>query len=142
MLVQVIFIDKNYYSQLRTIFPKKLLLEIFFAEDLNFSEQVDLFSNTKNLISIHGAGLTNILFMQPNTNILEIRKNSWGMLKDNTLESSKFYNTYYHICNLTKLNYYYLNAKANDDLISCHFADLNVDVRKLENTIKEMLSPH
>ena len=33
------------------------------AEELNFWDQIRLFSNCKHLISIHGAGLTNCIFI-------------------------------------------------------------------------------
>jgi len=48
-----------------------LILE---SEELTFEEQIKLFSDCKILISIHGAGLTNCLFMQENTSVLEFYK--------------------------------------------------------------------
>lgn len=48
-----------------------LILEL---EDFYFSEQVKLFSDCEILISIHGAGLTNCIFMQENTYLLEFYK--------------------------------------------------------------------
>ncbi|MGP5526669.1 glycosyltransferase family 61 protein [Psychrobacter celer] len=45
--------------------------EIVHAEDLSFSEQVDLFSACSFLISSHGAGLTNICFMKPKSRLIE-----------------------------------------------------------------------
>ena len=44
------------------------------TENLTFREQINLFSKCKILISIHGAGLTNCLFMQKNTYMLEFYK--------------------------------------------------------------------
>lgn len=44
------------------------------AENLTFREQIELFSSCKILIGIHGAGLTNCLFMQKNTYMLEFYK--------------------------------------------------------------------
>jgi hypothetical protein len=47
--------------------------EIIGAEDLSFGEQIRLFSQTSDLISVHGAGLTNMIFRRGGTmNITEI----------------------------------------------------------------------
>jgi capsular polysaccharide biosynthesis protein len=41
------------------------------AADLSFDEQVDLFRHASHVVSIHGAGLTNIVFCPPGAHILE-----------------------------------------------------------------------
>src|SRR5690606_20250706 len=47
--------------------------EIIDSETMNVSQQIALFSRTEFLISIHGAGLTNIIFREGNPlKILEI----------------------------------------------------------------------
>jgi len=46
--------------------------DIIYAENLTLEEQIKLFSETDILVSGHGAGLANILFMQPGTKLLEI----------------------------------------------------------------------
>ena len=47
--------------------------EIIYAEDFaNFEEQINYFYKVKTLISVSGSGLTNSIFMQSNTLILEI----------------------------------------------------------------------
>jgi capsular polysaccharide biosynthesis protein len=51
--------------------------EIVYCEDLSFTEQVKLFADTVSLISLHGAGLTNILFMPAGSRVLEIRDSNW-----------------------------------------------------------------
>jgi hypothetical protein len=43
-----------------------------YAEDLSFSDQVALFSNAKNILSAHGAGLANLAFCSKGTNVLEV----------------------------------------------------------------------
>lgn len=50
--------------------------ETVYAEDLSFDEQRNLFFETKILVTPHGAGLTNVLFMQPGTKVLELKKAS------------------------------------------------------------------
>jgi capsular polysaccharide biosynthesis protein len=51
--------------------------EVLYAEDYTFAEQVNIFNETKYLIAMHGAGLTNTMFMQPDSNVLEIRIDKW-----------------------------------------------------------------
>ena len=46
--------------------------EIIYAEELKFSEQVDLFSEASFVVAPHGAGLTNICFMEKGTRLVEI----------------------------------------------------------------------
>ena len=47
--------------------------EIIYSEDFkSFKEQINYFYNVKTLASVSGAGLTNAMFMQENTLILEI----------------------------------------------------------------------
>ena len=44
------------------------------AESLSFKEQVLLFSSCSHLITNYGSGLSNVLFMQNNAKVLELRK--------------------------------------------------------------------
>jgi hypothetical protein len=44
----------------------------FELERLSFPEQVLLFSNATHVASIHGAGLSNIIFMQPGASVIEM----------------------------------------------------------------------
>jgi glycosyl transferase family 61 len=47
--------------------------ETIFAEDLAYAEQIELLAQVKNIIGIHGAGLTNLLFADiPSVRCLEI----------------------------------------------------------------------
>jgi len=52
---------------------KKRGFKIVYTEELNVEEQINLFSRAKVLVSIHGAGMTNMVFMKSNSIILEIR---------------------------------------------------------------------
>ena len=52
---------------------KKLGVEIVCCEDMTFDQTRIFFSEVKLLIAQHGAGLTNMLFMQPKSSIIEIR---------------------------------------------------------------------
>ena len=47
--------------------------EIHYFEDYSFRKQREIMSKTKYLISLHGAGLTNLLFMKEGGKVLELR---------------------------------------------------------------------
>ena len=44
----------------------------FYAFSENFIDQINFFNEVKTLISVTGAGLTNAIFMQKDTNVLEL----------------------------------------------------------------------
>jgi hypothetical protein len=69
------------------------------SQDLTFLDQVDLFRNLDCLISLHGAGFTNLIFSKPKTKVIEIRT------ENNT---NKFP---YEISKLLRLNYHSINLR-------------------------------
>lgn len=73
--------------------------ENVYAEDLSLSEQNDLFSSCGILLGIHGAGLTNCIFMEQGSKVVELRRK----------ETAK--NTgYWHLADSLNHNYYYYNG--------------------------------
>jgi len=102
------------------------------AEDYTFWEQVSIFSHARYFISIHGAGLTNMLFMQENSSIIELHKkrtnnNDWHSLAFWYLAEALNYNYYHQICN---------PANELEDFFK---ADLIVDTPLLEKNLKIIL---
>ncbi|WP_104696974.1 MULTISPECIES: glycosyltransferase family 61 protein [unclassified Helicobacter] len=59
------------FQEVETIF-KKFGYEIILPDILPLQEQINLFSQTKCIASMHGSGLNNMIFMQENTFVLEI----------------------------------------------------------------------
>ena len=82
---------------------KRILLdnecEIVYTDKMTLREQSELFSSASHLISVHGAGLTNMLFMQPNTRVMEIRR------RDDLLNYC-----YFFMAHTLGLKYYYFLA--------------------------------
>lgn len=109
--------------------------ETVYAEDLSWKEQLQLFHETRVLVANHGAGLTNVLFMQPRSTVLEIRKNRYGIMDDGQPEPSKFYNTYYHMAQALGLSYVSLPAASPQPQLSCHYADVSVYVPDLQSLL-------
>ncbi len=77
---------------------QKFGFEIVAPESLSFRQQVALFNGAKIIISPHGAGLTNIVFCEPKTTIVEIFAPGYMM------------QYYWIIANIANLNYYYITG--------------------------------
>lgn len=75
-------------------------------ESLSFLEQVALFANAKAIIAPHGAGLTNTLFCNPGTQLIEIF--SPDMVSVN----------YWVVSNIIGLNYSYLIGESLEEYIT------------------------
>lgn len=90
--------------------------EIIFAENLTFNEQVELFTSTKLLISSHGAGMSNIAFMDKGTTVIEI-------FTDKAI-----------------VEHYYLRSRHNDMRYIPAFAENNnININALLHTIKKVI---
>lgn len=72
-------------------------------ENLSLSEQIDMFAECESLIGIHGAGLTNCLFMAPSGNVVELRKRepNYG---------------YWHLAASVGHKYYYYHGESDSDV--------------------------
>ncbi len=108
-----IYISRNKTSRRRLVNEDELFpilesfgIQIIYAEELTFEEQIRLFSKVSILIGVHGAGLTNMLFMAPNTKVLELR-----------FENDTINNCYFSLASALNINYYYcLGSSQNSDL--------------------------
>ncbi|MEO6907027.1 MAG: glycosyltransferase family 61 protein [Abditibacteriaceae bacterium] len=70
--------------------------EVFELESLKFQEQVSLFNSARVVVAPHGAGLTNLVFCNPGTKVIE-------------MFSPKYVNgCYWALSNHVELDYYYL----------------------------------
>ena len=77
-----IYISRQKARQRRIVNENELLsiiiehgFEMVFAEDLTFREQGKLFGQASCILGVHGAGLTNMIFAKPGTEVLEIQLN-------------------------------------------------------------------
>lgn len=107
---------------------KKFGFEIVCAEEFSFEEQVKVFSRARYLVSNHGAGLTNMLFMREGGSVLELRH-----------VSDYINNCYFIFPSALDLKYYYQLCQANTDFADPHTADLVIDPKRLQHNL-ELLS--
>lgn len=98
---------------------------IVYPEDLGFQEQVELFKRARVVAGLHGAGLTNMVFMAPGATVLEVRR-----------FADAHNNSYFSLANSSGHRYRYLLAEPGraarfDD-------DCLVDPDSLEKELAEL----
>jgi hypothetical protein len=96
------------------------------AEELSFEQQVKICSRAHYLVSNHGAGLTNMLFLGEGASVLELRH-----------DSDCISNCYFTLSSALNLNYFYQTCRASD--ADPHFADLLVDTERLRENLRLLL---
>jgi capsular polysaccharide biosynthesis protein len=69
-------------------------------ESMSVIQQVALFTQAEVVIAPHGSGLTNILFCQPGTKVIEL------------FAPNYVYPCYWYLSNLVGLDYYYVLGEA------------------------------
>jgi capsular polysaccharide biosynthesis protein len=102
--------------------------QIVFLEDHSLSEQIGICRNTKYLVSNHGAGLTNMIFMDAGASVLEFRK--FG--DDHDL-------CYFSLASAVKLRYFYLFGTPDSPEKNVQQANLYVPIDRLKNCLADML---
>ena len=95
-----------------------------YAEELSFAQQVQISSRARFLVSNHGAGLTNMLFLPDGGNVLELRH-----------QTDRINNCYFTLASALKLNYFYQPCRPVSDSRDPHSADLIVDREELEKNL-------
>lgn len=100
-----------------------------YFEDRSFEEQVQIAQHAKYLVANHGAGLTNMLFMQAGASVLELR-----------LENDGSNNCYFSLASALELKYYYQTCAGENPDESSHMANLIVDIERLRQNLTQMLA--
>lgn len=103
--------------------------ETVHMETMSFKEQVCLLAETQYLVSNHGAGLSNMMFMPAGASVLEIRK-----LGD------AHNNCYFSLAACLGLRYFYQESPATDASESAHTANVIVDEEKLASILEAMIA--
>jgi capsular polysaccharide biosynthesis protein len=102
--------------------------QTIYAEDLSFEEQVKICSRARYLVSNHGAGLTNMLFMPQGASLLELRHHR-----------DRINNCYFTLSSALNLNYFYQTCQSGNDDQDPHAADLVVDPKVLKANLSLLL---
>jgi capsular polysaccharide biosynthesis protein len=111
---------------------KKYGFQKLIIDHFSYDEQIAICCNIKYLVSPHGAGLTNLLFMVKNSSVLEMttRPSVIKPLSD-----------YYKLANMLGIRYFYQECKMGpkSKVQDSHHASLMVDLKKLEKNLQLML---
>jgi capsular polysaccharide biosynthesis protein len=102
--------------------------QTIYAEDLPFEQQVKTCSRARYLVSNHGAGLTNMLFMPPGGSLLELRHHM-----------DRINNCYFTLSSALDLNYLYQTCQSGTGNQDPHAADIVADPGTLRENLKLLL---
>jgi hypothetical protein len=103
--------------------------EVVCYEDLDIHQQIALTSEANLLVSIHGAGLANVMFMHPDSAVLEFRRD-------------KIYvnQCFWHLSSALGLKYYYLFGEPDREMaIEGQGCNLTIPTDELRSTIERIL---
>ncbi len=98
-------------------------------EDHPFDEQVRIAAGARFLVSNHGAGLTNMMFMKPGGRVLELRRRD---------ESER--NWFFNLASATGLGYFYQLCDPERPGEDPHTANLVVDPQRFRKNVRLMLA--
>ncbi|EAZ81321.1 glycosyltransferase family 61 protein [Algoriphagus machipongonensis] len=129
---RLIYISRKYANKRKThneIDVELLMIrhgfEVIYTEKMSLKEQIDLMSETKILVSLHGAALTNMLFLPEGSKVVELRNNG-----DSDTQC------YFNLANALNLPYYYtLNQGDSQDTI---MTDFTINLESLEETLNQL----
>jgi capsular polysaccharide biosynthesis protein len=104
---------------------RKKGFEIVYAEQLSVKQQIQLMSETALLVALHGAALTNMLFMAEGAKVLELRN-----------EGDSVTQCYFNLASALGLRYYYtLNKGDHKDSI---MTDFTINLEALQAALESI----
>jgi len=98
---------------------------VMYAEDHPFAEQVRAAASARVLVSNHGAGLTNMLFMRPGARVLELRH------RDDCVQ-----NCYFTMASALGLEYFYQTCPPEKPGEAAHTSNLLVEADALRENLR------
>lgn len=99
--------------------------EVVYFEKLSLAEQIKMMAHTKVLVALHGAALTNMLFMQKNQKVVELRN----------IDDKKT-NCYFNLASALGQQYFYtLNQGDSKNSI---VSDFTINLKALEEILEEI----
>ena len=108
---------------------KKYSFEILDMDNRSVQEQIQIFNEAEVIIAPHGAALTNLLFVNPGTKVVELLPDQYS------------HNCFYALASYGQCDYYYLNNTNGENQREAAYGkanklDINVDINKLEDICK------
>jgi capsular polysaccharide biosynthesis protein len=106
--------------------------DIIYNEDLTLIQQIWLYAKARYLIGIHGAGLTNMMFMPPGSVVLEFIKRHIDGADQPSL-------VFWSMANALKHKYYQQMSEPNNQDDDFFKADLIIDIPLLKQNMGAIL---
>tara|TARA_B110000003_G_scaffold202922_1_gene201633 strand:+ start:44980 stop:45969 length:990 start_codon:yes stop_codon:yes gene_type:complete len=100
---------------------EKYNIEIIYPEHFTYSQQIEIYRNAEFIGGVHGAALVNMLYMETNKNILELRG-----------KNDSHNNCYYSLATLLNHKFYYQKCEIDLD------DNFIVDPEHLNKTLKSI----
>lgn len=110
-----------------TSFLARHQFQVLTLSSLTLGQQISALKDSTILISLHGAGLTNMIWMRRGSHVIEIRK-----------RSDCKNNCYFSLASLLQHNYYYILAddeSESDDILD---SALKVDISSLTEILEQL----
>lgn len=113
-------------AELRPVLEKHRF-EVVALERYSLREQIDLLQSSAIIAGLHGAGLTNMLFLPKESKVVEIRR-----------RDDDHSNCYFAMASALSLDYYYLLAEPLD--ADLHGGDCRLDADQLDRLLLTLAS--
>ncbi len=99
--------------------------EVVYAEKMSLKKQINLMSRTKTLVCLHGAALTNMLFLPDDAKVVELRN-----------QNDSVNQCYFNLASALNLDYYYtLNEGDTNNTIA---TDFTINLEALESLLQNL----
>jgi capsular polysaccharide biosynthesis protein len=112
---------------------KAMLLETGFevieTDSMSLTEQINLFGECSHLAAVHGAGLTNMAFMNTGAKVFEIRR------EDDILNYC-----YYKMAHILGIPYYYFLTSSMNRSKKIQNDNFTVDVTELQKELQKFIA--
>lgn len=118
-------------DEVATCLKRRGFVEVDF-DDMTIAQQIASVQHAKYIVMMHGAGMANCMFAQPNTKILEL------MHEYTTPETYRF--VYWILANRMQCLYYVQFCKTIDDAKLEWHKNIRVNINLLTENIDKMLS--
>lgn len=107
--------------------------EILYLTKVSVKDQVKIFNEAEVVVAVHGGGLSNLVFCEPGTSLLEIFPD-------------QYVRHYYHdICVKRNIAYDYLlceSERACDNLVDGELVGLTADINAIQNKVNLLIGSH
>ena len=112
------------FEEIKPILEKNKF-KIVHYENLTFRDQINISNNTEIIGGVHGAGLTNMIFLNKNSSVIEVRA-----------DGDSLNNCFFSLASDMEHDYYYFLAIAENN--NYYASNLYIDPRDFENFLKSI----